>query len=78
MVKMEGQSILVVEIRYSLATRIDSLGTFLQSLKKPLIAITNSLLTKLSEAAVSIRESDLTDILLQDPIAVNHISASAA
>ena len=60
MVKPEGQYTLVVEMRCSLATRIDSLGAALQSSKKPL-ALTNSQLTKVREAAVSIRVSAFED-----------------
>jgi hypothetical protein len=51
MVKIEEKKILCVEVRCSLATRMDSLGTVLQSLLTPL-AVTHSLLTKLSEATV--------------------------
>jgi hypothetical protein len=60
MVKPIGQNNLVVEIRCSLSTRRDSLGTVLQSLYKPFVT-TKFLLAKLSDAVVSIRVSAFED-----------------
>ena len=76
-VKTEGQSTLVEEIRCSLATLIASLGAVLQSLHKPL-AIKSFLLTKLSEATLSIRVSTLADNPIKDTVALKRIRASAS
>jgi hypothetical protein len=59
-------------MRVSLATTIAILGAVLQSLKK-LLAMTNSVLTKLSDVDVSIRISTFADDPFKNMDALNRI-----